>query len=340
MKTILLYTFFSCFGFVSLWAQKFDKVSDYHNFFIIEFNNIQKLNVQYTAICVYGVDEEIVKSRQNLQKAIDLALKKYDKVSIMPQDQGFRLSVIQAMQEFKEAIASDYKQEAIKKAGCTECFERVLYEREFNKEEWKQVNAATQKINDVSHKFQVANNLKENTNLEADSFSVQVQRINRAHAYSEDLKLVVAQVEYDWEAAYNSLKDEQIDACRKNVEKLKIALTKAQNRLATIKKITEDNNSSQTLIAAVAAFLAYQTQCVEKYFPQILSCFDANNQIIDSKIKGYNNVSAKIVEQFNSVHGAYVDAHNNLIQAVVSQDLQKKPELKPLPNEKNSSTQK
>ncbi len=64
MKVFFLF-FFSAFLNV-LSAQKFDKLSDYNNFFVVEFNNVQKHNLQYMAICVHGTDEEIIQACKKL----------------------------------------------------------------------------------------------------------------------------------------------------------------------------------------------------------------------------------------------------------------------------------
>jgi len=339
MKTILNLVFLAYSS--AIFAQKFDKVADYHNYFTIEFNNVQRLNVQYIATMVHGTDEQIAQARQTLHKSVDVALKKYDKVTIIPQDQGFRLSAINAMEEFKASINTDYKDAAVKKAGCSECFERVLYEREFNREESKRANEALDKMEVCSEKFTQANKiLVRKDTAKIDSLNKIAIKVHKYKEYSEDLKLVVAQVEYNWEGVYEALKNDQIEEAKKAFELLKIALPKAQSRLATIKKIPEDKHPTQSLMATTIAFLAYQTQCVEKYFPQILSCFDANNQFIESKITGYNNVKSKIVDQFNSTHGAFVDAYNDLRRQSINPELKNDPKLEQLPKEKNSSTQK
>jgi len=259
----------------------------------------------------------------------------------MPQDQGFRLSAINAMEEFKASINTDYKDAAVKKAGCSECFERVLYEREFNREESKRANAALDKMEACSEKFVQANKiLVRKDTAKIDSLNKIALKVNKYKEYSEDLKLVVAQVEYNWDAVLEAVKDKKINEAKQALELLKIALPKAQSRLATIKKIPEDKHPTHSLMATTIAFLAYQTQAVEKYYPQILSCFDAEGEVLSNKITGYNNVMSKIVDQFNSTHGAFVDAYNDLRQQSINPELKNDPKLEQLPKEKNSSTQK
>jgi len=291
MKKLLTVSFVALSACYSLKAQTFTDAVEYLNFFNQEFHSLQQFQMDYMSAAIHLEGEEVEEARAKLKTAVDNAQAKFNAVTPFAKDNGLRQNAIKTINEVKALSDSDYKEAVQKKVKCADCFEAELYENELIKKDGKELDKAFSKMSKSIDEFAKTNEIKMLSGK--DENDLIIEKFNKVSDYLRDLNLVVLQLQYANDKIINALNANDINTASKEVKKLQTAYNEAKSRFGTIKRITED----ATCINKVSGLLNHYEQCVNKYYPQMLSAFDKKGQIINEKVDLFN----KNIEKVNNV---------------------------------------
>ena len=291
MKKLLTVSFVALSAFYSLKAQKFTDAVEYLNFFNQEFAVMQQRQLDYMSAAIHLEGEEVEQARAQLRAAVDNAQAKFNAVTPMDKDNGLRQNALKTINEVKALSDADYKEAVQKKVKCTNCFAAELYENELTKKDGKELDKAFAKMSKSIDEFAKANEIKMLSGKDENDFVI--EKFNKVSDYLRDLNLVVLQLQYANDNIIKALNANDINTASKEVKKLQTAYNEAKSRFGTIKRITED----AACINKVSGLLNHYEQCVNKFYPQMLSAFDKKGVIINEKVDLYN----KNIEKVNNV---------------------------------------
>jgi hypothetical protein len=291
MKKLLTFSFMAFSAFYSLKAQNFTNAGEYISYFNQEFHSMQQLQLDYMSAAIHSEGEQVEEARAKLKTAVENAQAKFNAVSPFAKDNGLRQNAIKTINEIKALSDSDYSEIVQKKVGCKECFEAERYENELIKKDGKELDKAFSKMSKSIDEFAKANDIKMLSGK--DENDIILEKFNKISDYLRELNLVVLQLQYANDKIINAWNNNDIETARKETKKLQTAYNEAKARFGTVKRITEDANC----ISKVAGLLNHFEQCVNKYYPQMLSAFDKKGIIINEKVDLYN----KNIEKVNGV---------------------------------------
>jgi lysophospholipase L1-like esterase len=308
MKKLFTVSFVALSAFYSLKAQTFTDAVDYLNYFNQEFAGLQQFQMDYMSAAIHLEGEEVDEARNKLKTAVDNAQAKFNAVAPFAKDNGLRQNAIKTINEVKALSDADYSEAVKKKVKCTDCFEAELYENELIKKDGKELDKAFNKMSKSIDEFAKANEIKMLSGK--DEGDIAIEKFNKVSDYLRELNLVVLQLQYANDKIINALNANDISTAEKEVKKLRTAYNEAKSRFSTVKRITEDANC----INKVSGLLNHYEQCVEKFYPQMLSAFDKKGQIINEKVDLFN----KNIDKVNNVSAVklneYQQARIELLQ--------------------------
>ena len=289
-------------------AQTFSEPVDYVKFFNQEFFTIQQLQIEYMSVLVHEDDQQAVSAQQKLQKQVGTSLQKFNALQPYAKDNGLRQNAIQTLTAIQELASQDYNKIVQEKAGCNTCFEGVLLESQLTAKDGKELEKNMQKMNKSILKFAKDNNIQ----IESgdNEYDIVIKKMNKVSDYLRDLNLVVLQMQDADAKVIEAFNKNDLKAAHEAHKKMSKAVEESKKRLDKLDRIPED----YMCIKKVEALYNHYLQADQKYYPEMLSAFDKNGAIINSKVDLFNRNIQRVNEGAARNLSGYYESRTELLK--------------------------
>lgn len=307
----LVPTTIALFAGFSLSAQTFNTPVEYIQFFNEEFVNMQQLQVEYASLLIHEDEALAEETRLKLQQSVDAALNKFGGVTPHPDDKGLKQSAVDVLKTLERISDNNHKEAIAAKVGCTDCFEAIEMEYQLGEKDGAEVHKSMENMRAQIAKFAKDHNitLKEGNN----SYNSVIERINRVTSYSQAVNLGVLQVQYADDLVISAINEKRLDDAKTAVKALAQATNEATARLKKIQPIAED----KTCITQAENYILFYQKAAKEHYPDMLSAFDKNGEVINEKVDVYNKNIDLINTQGNGALDRYLQAKDALLKRAI-----------------------
>jgi len=297
----------------SISAQKFETPIEYVQFFNQEFANMQYLQMQYTSLVVHEDPETAEQISEQLDQMVLDALNKFGGVHQHPEDKGLKASAVQVLKTMQASSDKDTDQEIMDAVGCLDCFEAEVKRYELLLHDEAEIQEAMDNMNEQITIFAEANGIQMLDEESEGDYTVEV--ISRVMDYIQQIDLVVLEMQYAEDDIIDALNEQDIDNAKELNKELGKAINNAQKRMNKIETIKED----KTMWAQVERLIEFYKEANKTYFPEMLSAFDKDGQIINDKVDAYNDNINLMNTEKTGKFSRYYQSKDDLLRRVVPQ---------------------
>jgi predicted metal-dependent hydrolase len=273
-----------------------------------EFSVLQHLQIDYLSNMVHRNGDDLASKSLELKTAASAAIEKIAAMPAPPNDNGLQKTALETFKGMGRMTENNNKDQILKKAGCSDCFE-------LDELEYKEMKAASDEVSKTFsllkkriEEFAGSNNIKLVDNK--DEFDLIISKVNRINDYLQLLNLCAAQPQYSSDNVVKLLNEKKIKEAENALKFFKKELKEAQKRHKSIGPIRED----AICLKKVEILLGFYQKMADEIFPQMLSAFDKKGEIIQSSLNTYNNCIDKINLQLPQKISDYEQAKTALLQ--------------------------
>lgn len=296
-----------------LQAQDANEAVQYIQFFNAEFAQMQHLQIEYSALLVHRREEIAARKRIEIIRLVEAAQQKFENVDKHPNDKSLKESAVNTINMLHKTVTQNYDEVIREQVGCVQCFEAVLAEFEMSEKDSKEISKAMEKMQKQIKKFAADHDIE----LVAgeNEYDNVIDKINRLNGYTQQLDLVILEINYADAALIKAFNDNDIKEAKAQHKKLGKAISQAKVRFKKTKAIPEDKASYQQ----VERVIKFYEEANKDLYPDMLSAFDKSGKIKNEKVNDYNKAINKLAQGGPVYVAKYYEAKDALMKRNIPQ---------------------
>lgn len=297
-----------CVGlFSTATAQTIEEPVEYINFFSQEFERMYDLQLEYASFLAHTTDDQSSIKAKELDAATQKIHDKFSAVTAFEDDQNVKANAVHVLDEMLKISKTDYTDVAAEKAGCLDCFARVLEHNKLSEKGSKQLEKSMDALIKSIDDFAASNDVT----MESDDDGKEslLGKINRINGYIGELDLAVLEVQYASTALIEALNDDPTTA-KDMLKELSKAVSNASKRLKKVDRIKED----ATAFGQAERLVEFHKDGIKGMYADMVNAYDKEGQIINAKVKAYNKASEQLNKGNNTWNNKYESAKFSLQQ--------------------------